>query len=99
MAYIWVFVGIAAGFFAMQAILSKRAKNSMIKSIPAALLIVGLLFCLTVYFGFFGISSASVIAENQAFAKFLAVHLAVGLAGCVGGAAFACLRKAAEVND
>lgn len=93
MTYIVIFIGIATCCFALQTILSHKAKNPVIKCIPTGLLIVGLLFCLITYIGVGELQSASVIAENQAFAKFLAIHMAVGLIGCVTGAVFTKKRQ------
>jgi len=92
MAYIWIFVGIAAGFFVLQSLLSNKIRNPVVKSIPAGLLILGLLFCLILYIGIGGPASASVIAENQSFAKFLSIHVAAALAGCAAGAVFAKIK-------
>ena len=93
MSYIVVLIGITVCFCALQAILSLRAKNPVVKSIPTGLLIIGLLFCLITYAGVGEIPSTSVIAENQVFAKFLAVHIAAGLIGCVAGTVFTGIRQ------
>ena len=89
MLYYFVFAGLAVAFFALQMILSIHAKHTVIKCIPAGCLILCLLFCLVVYLNMAGTPSESVIAENQVFAKALAVHVAVSLAGCAAGAVFA----------
>ena len=96
MPYIVVFIGIAVCFFALQTVLSHRAKNSVIKSIPTGLLTIGLLLCLIMYMSVEELPSASVIAENQTFAKFLAVHMVVGLIGCMAGAVFTKIRQAEQ---
>ena len=94
MTYTVVFIAVAVCSFVLQTVLSLKAKNPVIKSIPTGLLIVGLLFCLITYIGVGELQSASVIAENQAFAKFLAVHMAVSLIGCVTGAVLSKKRQA-----
>ncbi len=95
MGYYGVFFGIAAAFFVLQFLLSSKVKNAMVKSMPAAILIAGLLFCLIAYMNV-GVSSASVMAENQIFAGFLAVHIVIGLAGCMAGAIFARIKLQRE---
>jgi len=93
--YYGVLIGIAAVFFVLQFLLSSKVKNTMVKSVPAAILMVGLLFCLITYMNV-GVSSTSVIAENQSFAGFFALHIAVAMAGCMAGAVFTKIKLRRE---
>ncbi len=95
MRYYVVFIGIAAVFFGLQFLLSSKVRNTMVRSIPTAILIAGLLFCLVTYMNV-GVSSTSVIAENQSFAGFFALHIAVAMAGCMAGAIFTRIKLQRE---
>ncbi len=91
MGYLWCYIGIAAAFFVLQFLLSSKVKITLVKNIPAAILMAGLLFSLFTYMNV-GVSSTSVMAENQVFAGFLAIHIVIGLAGCMAGAVFARIK-------
>ena len=70
---ILVFFGFAIVFGAVQMLLSSKVRNALIKYLPIAVTVVGLLFCLVTYMGIFGTSSPSVVAENQYFAMVLCI--------------------------
>ena len=73
MSVILIFLGFAIVFGVVQMLLSSKVRNALIKYLPIAVTVAGLLFCLVTYMGIFGTSSPSVVAENQYFAMFLCI--------------------------
>lgn len=71
------------GAFALQAILFIKAQNLIVRFAPTALGVFGLLSCVLFSFvaTFMRVDSASVVAENQAFAWFMALPFACALLG------------------
>ena len=82
---ILVFIGFAVVFGAIQMLLSRKVKNIFVRSLPIALTVVGLLFCLVTYLGIFGTSSPSVVAENQYFAMVLCIPIGGAFVGSLLG--------------
>ena len=82
---ILIFFGFAIVFGAVQMLLSGKARNALIRYLPMAVTVVGLLFCLVTYMGIFGTSSPSVVAENQYFALFLCIPIGGAFVGSLLG--------------
>ena len=61
----FIFFGFAIVFGTFQMLLFNKVRNALIKYLPIAVTLVGLLFCLVTYMGIFGTGSPSVVAENQ----------------------------------
>lgn len=85
MNIILIFLGFAIVFGAVQMLLSSKVRNALIKYLPIAVTVVGLLFCLVTYMGIFGTSSPSVVAENQYFAMFLCIPIGGAFVGSLLG--------------
>lgn len=88
MATTMIFLGFAVFFGAIQMLISKMVKSTVVKYVPIAITIAGLLFCLVTYLGAFGTSSPSVVAENQYFAMFLCIPIGGAFVGCLLGMLF-----------
>lgn len=71
------------GAFALQAILYAKAQNAIVRFAPTALGVFGLLSCVLFSFvaALMRADSASVVAENQAFAWFMALPFACFMVG------------------
>ena len=82
---ILIFLGFAIVFGAVQMLLSSKVRNALIKYLPIAVTVAGLLFCLVTYMGIFGTSSPSVVAENQYFAMFLCIPIGGAFVGSLLG--------------
>lgn len=82
---ILIFLGFAIVFGAVQMLLSSKVRNALIKYLPIAVTVVGLLFCLVTYMGIFGTSSPSVVAENQYFAMVLCIPIGGAFVGSLLG--------------
>lgn len=91
--YVFSFIILGIAFCALQALLSLKAKNKIIKYLPTAIMGAGSLFSLALYAGLFGTGSASVIAENRYLATFIGIPFAAVLIGCVLGLIFAKVKK------
>lgn len=61
------------------------AKYRKLRWIPLCMLLIGFAACTWIYFVGAGSSSASVIAENRYFAKFMAENMIWGVVGCALG--------------
>jgi len=85
MSAILIFLGSAIVFCAVQMLLSGKVRNALIRYLPIAVTVVGVLFCLVTYMGIFGTSSPSVAAENQYFAMFLCIPIGGALVGSLLG--------------
>ena len=72
-------------FGAVQGFISAKAKGKIFQSVPLALTLCGLLFCLAIYLGLFGSGSPSVVAENRYFAIFLTIPVSGAFVGCLAG--------------
>ncbi|MBQ7875509.1 MAG: zf-HC2 domain-containing protein [Oscillospiraceae bacterium] len=82
---ILIFFVFAIVFGAVQMLLSGKVRNALIKYLPTAVTVVGLLFCLVTYMGIFGTGSPSVAAENQYFAMFLCIPVGGAFVGSLLG--------------
>ena len=85
MSVILIFLGFAIVFGVVQMLLSSKVRNALIKYLPIAVTVAGLLFCLVTYMGIFGTSSPSVVAENQYFAMFLCIPIGGAFVGSLLG--------------
>ena len=85
MNMILIFLGFAIIFGAVQMLLFCKVRNALIKYLPSAVTIAGLLFCLVTYMGIFGSNSPSVVAENQYFAMFLCIPIGGAFVGSLLG--------------
>ena len=85
MSAILIFLGFAIVFGVVQMLLSSKVRNALIKYLPIAVTVAGLLFCLVTYMGIFGTSSPSVVAENQYFAMFLCIPIGGAFVGSLLG--------------
>ena len=82
---ILIFFGFAIVFGVVQMLLSSKVRNALIKYLPIAVTVVGLLFCLVTYMGIFGTSSPSVVAENQYFVMVLCIPIGGAFVGSLLG--------------
>ena len=82
---ILIFLGFAIVFGAVQMLLFCKVRNALIKYLPSAVTVAGLLFCLVTYMGIFGSNSPSVVAENQYFAMFLCIPIGGAFVGSLLG--------------
>lgn len=80
-----IFFGFAIVFGTFQMLLFSKVRNALIKYLPIAVTLVGMLFCLVTYMGIFGTSSPSVVAENQYFAMFLCIPIGGAFVGSLLG--------------
>ena len=87
MASVMIFLGFALFFGVIQMVMSK-VKSFAVKYVPIAITTAGLLFCLVTYLGAFGMSSPSVVAENQYLAMVLCIPIGGGFVGCLLGILF-----------
>lgn len=85
MKTILIFIGFAVVFRAIQMLFYRKVKNIFVKSLPLALTVLGLLFCLVTYMGIFGTSSPSVVAENRYFAMVLCIPIGGAFVGSLLG--------------
>lgn len=85
MRAVLIFLGFAIAFGAIQVLFSNKGKYALIKYLPIAITVLGLLFCLVTYMGIFGTASPSVVAENQYFAMFLCIPIGGAFVGCLIG--------------
>ncbi len=72
-------------FGAVQGFISAKANGRLLQSVPLALTVCGVLFCMATYLGLFGTGSPSVIAENRYFAMFLSIPVSGAFVGCLAG--------------
>lgn len=88
MTSVIIFLGVAIFFGAIQVIISKNVNSTVVRYLPIAITIAGLLFCLVTYMGAFGTYSSSVVAENRYFAIVLCIPIGGAFVGCLLGMLF-----------
>lgn len=88
MTSVMIFLGFAVFWGVIQIIISKKVNSTVVRYLPIAITIAGLLFCLVTYLGAFGTYSPSVVAENRYFAIVLCIPIGGAFVGCLLGMLF-----------